>query len=282
LESLGGGFHELSQMREEFKSARRAVDRALALAPELALAHVVRGNLLQESDFDWPGAEAEFHRAIELAPNDGEVKAGYGYQLATTGKLEPAIDLTRQALATEPLRADFYDLLAMYLTDLDRLDEAERAIHQAIELQPTGSLSHKLLAVIKVQRGDAKGALSAAQQEPPGYLRDVALALAYQIGGDRAAADLALKNLIDSAANITPYQIASVYALRNDAEATFRWLDRAWDQRDNGVAHLFLNPLFRHVKDDPRFAAFCRKLGLPTPAEVVAKQSADQAGQTGK
>ena len=71
-------------------------------------AHVARGFLLQSADFDWRGADAEFRRALELAPNDGDAKFNLGNQLAVFGELEPAINLTRQALATEPLRSNWY------------------------------------------------------------------------------------------------------------------------------------------------------------------------------
>ena len=114
----------------------------------------------------------------------------------------------------------------------------------------------------------ALAALAAAQQEPDGDWQDIALALARQIGPDRSAADAALKTLIDKWAGAAPYQIAEVYALRNDAKETFAWLDRAWINRDPGITLVLFDPFILRYKDDPRFAAFCKKVGLPTPAEV--------------
>jgi Tfp pilus assembly protein PilF len=255
-------------LQEAYAKAREAADRAVALAPELAAAHVARGHLLQYADFDWRGAEVEFRRALALAPNDGDVKFYFGNQLATYGEVEPAIELTRQALATEPLRANWYLYLATYLSGLNRLDEGEKAARRAIELQPAGTQYHYTLTVIEIQRGNAQAALAAAQREPPGYQQDSALALAQQIGGDRSAADAALRTLIHKDANIAAYEIAQLYALRNDAQATFEWLDRAWSNRDVGITGLLYDPFILRYKVDPRFAAFCRKVGLPTPAEI--------------
>jgi TolB-like protein/Tfp pilus assembly protein PilF len=254
--------------QEAHAKARAAADRALSLSPELVAAHLARGFLLLNADFDWRGAETEFRRAVELAPNDGFAKYNLGIQLATLGEVEQAVELTHQALATEPLRAASYNTLAGYLSGLNRLDEGERAIRRAIELQPGAAAFHQQLAVIEIQRGNAQAALAAAQQEPPGNWRDIALALARQIGGDRSAADAALKTLIDKWAGAAPYQIAEVYALRNDAKETFAWLDRAWSSRDPGIQSLLFDPFILRYKDDPRFAAFCKKVGLPTPAEV--------------
>jgi TolB-like protein/Tfp pilus assembly protein PilF len=257
-----------SAAQEAYAKAREAAHRALALSPDLAAAHLALGDLLQFADFDWRGAEVEYRRALALSPNDGEAKVGAGSQLAIFGELEPAIDLMGQALATEPLRAGWYRGLAFYLAGLNRLDEAERSVRRAIELQPAAVSFHQTLAIIEVQRGHAQAALDAAQREPPGGWQDSALALARQIGADPSAAEAALRTLIDKDASGYAYQIAEVYALRNDAKATFEWLDRAWSYRDTGITNLLYDPLILRYKDDPRFAAFCRKVGLPTPAEV--------------
>jgi len=272
--ALGVEFLAGAPWQEAHAKAREAAERALALAPDLAAAHLARGFYLQNFDFDLRGAEAEFRRALALAPHEGEPKFYFGRQLAALGKSEPAIELIRQALATEPLRANWYKWLAIYLTGLNRLDEAERAISRAIELQPGASEYHMRLALIEIQRGDAQAALAAAQQEPPGYFQDSALALALQFGGDRTGADAALRTLIEKDAALAPYPIAQVYALRKDANATFEWLDRAFSYQDSSVVNLLLgDPIILRYKDDPRFTAFCRKVGLPVPGEAAARSS---------
>jgi TolB-like protein/Tfp pilus assembly protein PilF len=270
---LGNYFLEPAPAQEAYANARVAADRALTLSPALAAAHIARGHLLQIVDLDWRGAEAELRRAMELAPNDGEAKFYFGQQLATFAQVEPAIEVTRQALATEPLQADWYKWLAYYLSGLNRLDEAEQAIRRAIELQPASAVFHYALTIIEVQRGNVQAALGAAQQERPGGWQDVTLALARQIGSDRGAADAALRTLIDKGANSYAYQIAQVYALRNDAKATFEWLDRSLSNRDPDIAGLLYDPFILRYKDDPRFAAFCRKVGLPVPVDAPANKS---------
>ncbi len=141
-------------------------------------------------------------------------------------------------------------------------------MRRAIELQPAAASFHYGLTVIQVQCGEASAARPPAQQELPGIWQDIALALARQIGSDRSAADVELKTLIDKDAKTSAFQIAEVYALRNDANATFEWLERAWTTRDPGIAGLLYDPFILRYKDNPRFGAFCKKLGLPTPAEL--------------
>jgi TolB-like protein/Tfp pilus assembly protein PilF len=271
--TFSGDFLEGAAAQQANAKAREAADRALALSPNLAAAHNARGDLLQLVDFEWRGAEAEYRRALELSPNDAKAKFNLGTQLAIYGELDQAIELTRQALVTEPLRAGGYKALATYFLGLHRLDDAERAMNKAVELQPASGGNHAWLTVIEIQRGNASAALEAAQQQPPGVYRDMSLAFARQVSGDRSAADSALKTLIEKYANSTAYQIAEVYAMRNDAKATFEWLDRAWSNRDAGIQYLLFDPFILRYKDDPRFAAFCRKVGLPVPGDTSAGKS---------
>jgi TolB-like protein/Tfp pilus assembly protein PilF len=263
--ALGYGFLAGAPAQAAYVQARETADRATALSPELTSPYLTRGLLLQLNDFNWSGAEAEFRRAQVLAPNDGQVKFYLGNLLANFGDAATAIDLTRQALAVDPLRANWYNWLAIYLWGQSKPGEAEQAIRKAIEIQPTAAQYHETLTLIEIQRGEALSALTAAQQEPPGVSHDLALALARQIGSDRGAADAALRTLIAKDADSAAYGIAEVYALRNQATATFAWLDRALINHDSDMAIFLIDPLILRYRDDPRFAAFRHKLGLPIP-----------------
>ena len=270
MTTLATRFLEGTAQRQLNAQARAAADTSLELDPNLAEAHGARGWLLTAVDFDHTGAESEFQRAVQLAPKDGDALFNLGQLMGALGKPEQAIALTRQALATDPLNAESYFRIAQYLLPLGRLDESEQAIRKALDLQPDAGEFHEQLTIIEVLRGDAKAALAAAQQEPSAIWRDTATAQALQIGNDRAAADAALKTLIDKDAGAAAYQVAQVYALRKDADQTFAWLDRAWANRDGGINLLLFDPFILGYKDDPRFAAFCKKVGLPTPSEPAA------------
>jgi tetratricopeptide (TPR) repeat protein len=267
--NLGWLFLNGAAKEDAYANARAAAEKALDLQPDLAAAQLARGNILQLADFDWHGAQAEYRRALELAPQDSEAKFSLGNSLATLGQIDQAIDLTRQALNTDPLNASESFWLAWYLCGVNRLDEAEWAAHKAIELQPGGTGFQLTLATIAILRGDARAALAAAQKEPQGYLRDAALAQALQIGNDRAAGDAALKTLIEKDADSAAYWVADVYLIRKDPDKAFEWLERAWRNRDPQIPYMLFDALLLPYKDDPRFAAFCRKVGLPTPADVA-------------
>jgi hypothetical protein len=129
--------------------------------------------------------------------------------------------------------------------------------------------------VVERPRGDAEPALATAQQEPPGSPRHgFAPTLALQIGTDRAAADAALKALVGKYADLGPYQIAEVYALRREPDRMFQWLNHAWVTRDPGIGYLLYDPFILRYKNDPRFAVLCKKVGLPVPGGTSTAVSA--------
>ncbi|MBS0569782.1 MAG: tetratricopeptide repeat protein [Proteobacteria bacterium] len=262
-----GGEHQ----RQALAKARASADTALQLDPNDANAHGARGLLLEWADFDWNGAEAEYRRALELAPGDGTAQFSLAGIFRTLGRTQQAISLIRQAIASDPRNGAEWYWLGWSLAAVGRLDEAEQAAHKAVELFPDGAFYPTGLVIIQILRGEDKAALTSAQLEPPnGAWRDVALAFALQRGKDRAAADAALQKLIAEQTDASSYQIAQVYALRGDADNTFMWLDRAWANRDPGIGRLLTDPFILHFHDDSRFAAFCKKVGLPTTTDAQA------------
>ena len=275
VDTVSNGGLSGAEAEQAYEQADAAIEQAMRLAPDQATTRITRGYLLMLRDFDWRGAEAELKRAVELAPDDGDAQYMLGLVRASQGDLAQAVELTRKALQLNPRSADWYRWLVAYLMPLGRLDEAEQAIGKAIELQPKGIYNHHLLAIAKVLRKDPVAALKAAEAEPPGQWRDFALAMAAQVGPDRAAADASLQ-AVEQYADGWAFQMAQVYAVRNDPDAMFEWLQRAWKARDPGMQSLLYDALLLRYRDDPRYAALAKQAGLPWPP-VAAKPAAPAA-----
>lgn len=271
---LGG-----EKLKHARAKGRMAAVTALSLDPNLSEAHRVQGDVLLTTEFNWTGAEAEYRRALQLAPNNGGAKYQMAILQATLGHPEQAVKLLREIIEADPLQGESYSYMAIYLASLGRLDQAEQAILKAIELRPGRASNFETLTIIKILRGDTHAALTAAHQGPPGPWQDFALALAQQNGSDHAAADASLQTVIDKYPDGAAYQIAQIYALRKNPDKVFEWLDHAWAVHDAGVTYLLTDPFIRHYKNDPRFAAFCKKLGLPLPdgTPISAKSAATEA-----
>jgi TolB-like protein/Tfp pilus assembly protein PilF len=268
--TLGGTYLSGEEQRQAYLKAHAAVNEALRLDPDVAVAHGARGLLLQWTDFDWAGAEAEYRRALELAPTDVVSRFALARLLGALGHARQSITMLQQVIATDPRSGSAWGWLGWHLAAVGQLEEAEQATRQALAIVPGSPFVAAGLVLVQVQRGESAAALDLARHLPQDTWRDIALAFATQGGNDRAAADAALNNLIEKSADGSAYQIAEVYALRKDPDNTFKWLDRAWDTRDSGVGRLLADPFILRYRDDPRFAAFCAKVGLPATTDAKA------------
>lgn len=254
---------------DAMREARRAADKALQLAPGLGSAHAARA-YLQFYEFDHRGALAGCRRAVQLAPEDGTVLNGCGYTLAGIGKLGEAIRLRERLLALEPLYTINYFQYAALLMATGRLDEAGKFLRTgeglAGEPQPGRHLRLALL------RGDPAAARRVAARALPAD-RSLYMAMADQIGPDRAAADAALAGFMrdrDGCRQCLPYDVATLHALNGSAEQTVAWLERDWAKQRGNALFLLADPMVLRFREHPKLVAFCRRIGLPAPGESEA------------
>ena len=255
------------ERQEAIAKARAAAESALRLDPNLAEAHRAMGVILKNVDVNFIGAEAEYRRAFELAPQDPRVLQNLANLMAELGRLDEAVTFAQRSIALDPLRSATQFNLALYLTALGRYDEAEAALRKAIALQPQSATNYQRLATIQILRGQPGAALELAKKETDPFWRTYGLAMAYFAHGDRTEADAALKKLIDEDADDAGSQIAAVYALRKEPEKMFEWLEHAWSTHDGGVTEILQDPFLRAYRNDPRFIAFAQKIGvMPKPA----------------
>jgi tetratricopeptide (TPR) repeat protein len=93
-----------SAAQQAMPQARQAANRALQLDETLAAAHVSLGYVKALYDWDWPGAERELKRALELSPGDADAHFAYSVAyLSPLGRLDEALAEIQRALALDPL-----------------------------------------------------------------------------------------------------------------------------------------------------------------------------------
>ncbi len=271
-----GGQSGGSEQSEAYANARETAQRALALDPDLAQAHNALGWLLLSADWNLAGAKIEFLKAEALAPEDAFAKNGLAAVLSDMGQHEASVAMQRRVVTLDPLHAHYRFFLGFYLVALGHLDEAEATVRKALELQPGELAGHAELAVILVLRSDVAGALREAELETQPSWKRYARAVALFARGDRAAADAALQELIVEDAENSSFQIASVYGFRHEPDNVFDWFEKAVVARDSGVVQLLADPFLVAVRSDPRFAPFCKRVGLPVPGVATQPLAAGQ------
>jgi TolB-like protein/DNA-binding winged helix-turn-helix (wHTH) protein/cytochrome c-type biogenesis protein CcmH/NrfG len=248
---------------EGHRLAREAVQQALALNPNLAEAHAQMGRIKEQVDFDWTGADASFRRAVALEPGNPEYVGHAAGSAAFLGRFDEGLRLARQAVDLDPLNAESWAFLAETEFFMGQLDQAAADFKKALELSPDVFSGPWHLSTIYVMQGRPQDALPEIELVRYGPFRAALYAIAYYALGRKTESDAALSELITKYRASMAYQIAEVYAFRNQPDAAFEWLDRAYAQRDSGLIGTKVEPLLKNLHGDPRFAAFLKKLNLP-------------------
>jgi TolB-like protein/DNA-binding winged helix-turn-helix (wHTH) protein len=243
--------------------AREAVERALALNPNLAAAHTQMGRIKQQVDFDWAGADASHRRAVEVEPGNPEAVRGAASSAAMLGRFDEALRLNRRAVDLDPLNAGSWESLAETEFFMGQLNQAAGDCKKALELSPDVWNGPIMLSRIYVLQGRAQDALPEIELVRYDPSRASLYAIAYYALGRKRESDAALSELIANFPQ-NAYQIAEVYAFRNQSDKAFEWLDRAYDQRNAGLIVTKVDPLLKSLRHAPRYAALLKKLNFPT------------------
>jgi tetratricopeptide (TPR) repeat protein len=252
-------------------SARAAAAKAYALDPKSIDALVVMAHLQIAPDLDFTFAEKYARRAVELAPGKPDALGALSSALIAQGRLEETLPLRREMNAADPLQASAYGTGVIFV-GLHRYAEARALFNKFLETHPKAVRPHTQLATLDVLENNPKGALEKAHLEQEGGFRDYSIALALQAGSDESARDAALQAFIEKQGKDMPCWVAVLYAQRHQPDKMFEWLETAYTSRDAALSRLFIFPFLMDYRDDPRFAAFCRKLGigrLPLKPPVV-------------
>jgi TolB-like protein/class 3 adenylate cyclase len=253
-----------SDITEGFGRAREAAQRALQLEPDLAEGHAALGQIRTLYDWDWKGADASFRRALELSPGDARAVREAELLARLLGRADEALALVRRAIVLDPLSATAHLALARSCFFADLVDEAEVEAKKAIELNPNGAISHFWLGLTYLHQGRPVEAMEMFQREAHPTFRLLGLSNLHHACGRPAESEAALQELIEKDSAGGAYQIALGYAYRGEKELAFKWLERAYVQRDPGVGEMKLSPPFRFMYSDPRWQAFLEKMGLAT------------------
>jgi TolB-like protein/DNA-binding winged helix-turn-helix (wHTH) protein/Tfp pilus assembly protein PilF len=249
---------------EGFRNARDDAERAIALDPTLASAYLALAATQISCDWDWDAANTSITKAIALAPGSVEVLRMRSYLSRILGNLDQAIQLYEQAVALDPLRTNSYSGLAYLLYAAGRYQEAQAALQKALDLNPQATYVHLTLDKILIAEGKPQQALVEIEKEPIEWGKFTGQALTYHALGREQDSNASLATLIAKYQTRAPYQIAQVYASGGEADKSFEWLERAYEQRDPGLPEIKSNPLFKTLHHDPRYSDLLKKLHLPT------------------
>jgi len=246
-----------------YQRSLEAAEQAIALAPDSADGYWARGVLRMTNHYDWPGAEADFKKALELDPNDVRVLRDYGSLHATRGKMAEALAAMRKSVELDPLAPHAWRQLALLQIDLGHLTEAKQAAQHLEAAQPDSWQTRRVVGEIALAQGRTEDALAEFRKGDNSFSwKLIGRAMAEHALGHASASQAALEELIRTRGATSAYQIAEVYAWRGERDAAFVWLERAHRQRDGGMGYLPYDHYLAPLRNDPRYRAPLKKLNL--------------------
>ena len=271
---LWSAFWGSTDPREAFAKAKSAALEALKLDETIGDAHSALGTVLGSGEFDWPGAEREFRRALELDPSSMAVRYNFAWCYAMwfllpLGRVEKALTEMRRALELDPLDPFYNSLLGCLLGYARQFEPAVMQLRHAVDLDPTFFFSYWLLSVAYRQNGQVGEAIAAAKKANELSGGDVmtlgALGAAYAVAGRIAEARELLEEL--TARRRMTYVPASalsfVYGGLGELEPTLEWIAKGIEERDPIiVTPIRISPNYDRLRSHPSFQALLREMNL--------------------
>jgi len=243
-------------------AAREAVDRALSIEPDLPEALYPRAMIQSNFDYNWKGAAETLRKALALAPQDPTLLMEAGNLAQIRGEIAQGASYFRQAAALDPVNAQARAFLASNLSNLGKQSEARAEFERVIELNPSAPNSHAAIGMTHVLQGAFEEGALAAEKDAADWARLLTISCARWSQERVPESDAALAELLAKFSETAAYQIAEVYAYRNDKDHAFEWLERARRQHDAGLPSLRADTLLQNLHKDPRWDALLRRVDL--------------------
>jgi serine/threonine-protein kinase len=255
--------------REAMPKAKEAAMKALAIDNALGEAHASLGYVKFYFDWDWPGAETEFKRGIELNPAYAEGHHYYSHYLVAMGRDEESLTESRRCLELEPLNLLLNVHLGWHYLYTRQSDQAVKQLQKTLEMDANFAQTHRWLGLALEQQTRSADAIAELQKAITlvggNTLTEAELAHAHAVSGKRDEAQKELARLKEIAQHkyVPAYQIAAIYAGLGEKDQAFAWLDKAYDERSDLLVNLKREQKFDVLRSDPRFSDLLRRVGLP-------------------
>jgi TolB-like protein/DNA-binding winged helix-turn-helix (wHTH) protein/Tfp pilus assembly protein PilF len=253
--------------KQTYPQAKKAAERALELDERLAEAHAALAFIKAAYDWDWPGAEGEYRRALELNPNDETAHQWYAEYLSGQGRHEEAIAEIRRAEEINPVSLIINAVEAWLLYHARQYDQAIAQAQKVVEMDPHFAEVYEYLKRCYDQKGMYKEAIAARQmrrrlagldaEETPA-LREAAAATSARVYWQKRLEQDVEESKREPSA---PFDLAEIYAQLGEKDRAFVWLERAYEERSFLMMYLKVAPKLDPLRADPRYADLLRRVG---------------------
>jgi tetratricopeptide (TPR) repeat protein len=246
--------------------------KAMELDDTLAEAHAALA-YATFFDWDWPSAEREFKRALELNPNSAISHDRYAECLKTRLRFDESMEEARRAQELDPLSPEIVSQLGFTYLFTRRYDESIAQFQKVLDLNPNLGAVRAALSWAYAMKRMYPQAL-AEYDKIPTQDKTVAaenqfvasgLGWVYAVSGRRANALKIAQQFRDLSSHsyVDFYQVALVYAGLGDKDEAFRLLEKGYAQHSATMPWLGIDVFWYGMHSDPRYTDLLRRIGLP-------------------
>jgi tetratricopeptide (TPR) repeat protein len=249
--------------------AKEAARRAVELDDTLAEAHVELGSVATWYDYDWPVAEHEYKRALELNPNYAAGHEFYSIYPIIAGRVDEGLAEARRAVALDPVSPEIAYIVGFDLYYARRYDEAIAELRRSLDLDSNYWAAQYTLAQVYEQQGRFDQAITALQRaraiDDSTLAPNAELVRAYALSRQPTLAQQALHELLarSKRSYVSSYIMAAVYAALGDKNRAFTELQQAYLQRSFFLIFIRLDPEMDSLRQDPRFQDMLHRMNFP-------------------
>jgi eukaryotic-like serine/threonine-protein kinase len=255
--------------REAMPKAKAAAEKALQLDETLTDAHISFAAILMFYEWDWPAAEKQLKRALELNPSSAEAHLLYGNYFEALGRSQEALAEVRLAQALDPLSLPVQAAVLFSFMGARQYDQVIEHARRITEREPGFAVGYMVAALAHGEKGEFDPAIE--MMEKATKIEDnttftAMTAHVHAAKGDRREAEKLLADLksISSRRYVCAYELAHAYVKLGDKKQAFEWLEKGERERADCMAWLLSEPWMDPLRSDPRYREIIQRVGLAT------------------
>ena len=270
------GWNSYLPPKDAFPKAKVAAMSALEIAPDLGEAHTDLAAVLWLHDWQWPEAQKEFQRALELNPCYPTANHYYAECLMTMGRNAEALTRMKKSLELDPLSLIINVAIGWAYYHGLQYDEAVAQLLRTVELDPNYPMTCWILGLVYRKTARYDLAISAGEKavnlSGGSPLMRAALAQTFATAGEAQEAIQILDELQKLAKEryVVPHFFAGIYVGLGDHDRALEYLEKSYAEHCHWLIYLHLDPSMDDLRNDPRFQDLLRRVGLPAPSDAVS------------
>jgi len=252
---------------EARRTGETAARKGLEIDNDVAEAHAA---LAYENFFNWnwASAEEEFKRSIQLNPNYASAHSHYGLYLVARNRIDEGIAEINRAQELDPLSLSISSTRGFLLLNARRYEEAIEQQRRVIAIDPNHYQAHWFLTLTYLANRQIDQAIATAEKAVAVSNRAPAalavLGMAYGAAGRKRETNQIVNELLQLQKQryVSPMAFVYLYIGLENKDEAFAWLEKAYQERSNGIAFFKVSPIEDSLRSDARFADLLRRIGL--------------------